>query len=62
MIITTIEGNLDKVRKNLQDAEYENVQLRYKIEGLVDDQKKLTTLNSSLENKLEAERKIVSCF
>ena len=58
-VISALESSLEQVRKTLQEAEYENVQMRYKIEGLTDDQRKLSTINTSLETKMEAERKLV---
>lgn len=58
-VISSLEVSLQQVRKSLQDTEYENVQLRHKIEGLNEDQRKLMTLNTSLETKMETEKKLV---
>ncbi|XP_063435460.1 uncharacterized protein LOC134716406 [Mytilus trossulus] len=56
--ISVLEKSSEQVRKALQDNEYENVQLRYRIETLTNDQRKLSTINSSLETKLEMEKKM----
>lgn len=58
-VISSLEVSLQQVRKTLQDTEYENVQLRHKIESLNEDQRKLMTLNASLETKMETEKKLV---
>ena len=58
-VISSLEISLQQVRKTLQDTEYENVQLRHRIEDLTEDQRKLMTLNASLETKMETEKKLV---
>jgi chromosome segregation ATPase len=58
-VISSLEISLQQVRNTLQDTEYENVQLRHRIEDLTEDQRKLMTLNASLETKMETEKKLV---
>jgi hypothetical protein len=58
-VISSLEISLQQVRKTLQDTEYENVQLRHRIEDLTEDQRKLMTLNASLETKMEIDKKLV---